>query len=172
MARPTLAQQAIKTLLTLNPFPTVFDEHELKNRQEWAESDYMTKTSFTDQDKTAQFTISANNVFDLLEKLKSNYEAGRTHATNNHFINVKNGYLNCSIILVKTQEEQSKELMEVKAQAEADYRAEVDKAQADHIASLTRKAVAQAQEKQIDDMKRKQQEAQDALAQAYLASTK
>lgn len=170
MARPTNTQRAINALLALNPYPVTFSESELKSRIELEQAYYHTRISFTDQELTAKFKVSASNVFDLLERVKSQYEAGRTHAINDHFISTNANILNASLIFVKTESEQTADLEKLAQKVESDYRVEIAKAQREHVQKLTDQALADIQAQQAKELAEKQQAARQALADAFLNS--
>lgn len=170
MARPSKQQQAINALLALNPYPVVFSESELKSRIELAQEYYHVRISFTDQEFTAKYKVSASNVFDLLERVEAQYKQGRTHAIHDHFISTNANILNASLVFVKTESEQETDLEKLAQKVEAEYRSEIDKAQREHVQKLTDEALADIQAQQAKELAEKQQAARQALADAFLNS--
>lgn len=168
-------QNAIETLLIDQPYPTVFDREELNNKLEWAKSDYNVQVSIgTDQDKTkAHFTFNAKTIDVLLTEYEKHLKLGRTqHITNDyrHQVFSQNGYLNATVMMIKSKKEQKAELKELLANVESQYRKEVEKAQADHISKLTSECLQEIEQQKVDDYKAEQQKAREAIAAAFMSN--
>ncbi|PSU32159.1 hypothetical protein [Photobacterium phosphoreum] len=167
-------QNAIETLLIEQPYPATFNQEELNSKLEWAKSDYKIKVAFTDEDKTkAHFTFNAKTIDVLLTEYEKHLKLGRTqHITDDyrHQVFAQNGYLNATVMMIKSAKEQKAELKELLANVEIEYRLEVEKDQADHITMLTEQCLQDVEQQKLDDYKSEQQKAKEAIAAAFMAN--
>lgn len=165
---------AIETLLIAQPYTVTFDKKALEDKLEWAKSDYNTQVAFTCEDKTkAHFTYFVKTIDELLSTYEKHLKLGRTQEVTDdyrHQAFMKSGYLNVTVMMIKSVKEQKAELKELLENVETTYRKEVEKAQADHITMLTEQCLQEVEQQKIDDYKAEQEKARAAIAAAFMAN--
>lgn len=161
-------QQAIETLLSVNPFPQIFNQEELNKRIEWATESYKVNVAYTVDDNTAySYKMNYDSTFTMLENLKAAYKAGQTHAVTGHYQSQQS---HGHIVMIKSKKQQAEDLKNFTQDTTTAYKIEVEQSQRLHLKTMTDKAQAQAEARIAAKRQEEQDAANEALISAYMTN--